>query len=70
MMTRTYANCLLSFPLLKCEYSWAFLAQITPFFFLFSVTLVTIHKVTFNKINDLCGGGLQVEIGGQFCNAL
>jgi len=26
---------------------------------------VTFHEATFNKINDLRGGGLQVEIGGR-----
>jgi hypothetical protein len=57
---------------LPCDFSaikkacfWPFPTKITPFFSLFSVTLVTFHKATFYKINDLRGGDLQVEIGGR-----
>ena len=52
------------FSAIKIRYSLPFLTKITTFSVsLFSVTHVTFHKATFNKINDLRGGGLQVEIG-------
>jgi len=35
------------------------------FLSLFSVCLLTVQEATFNEINDLRGGGLQVEIGGR-----
>jgi hypothetical protein len=63
MVTRTYYVCLVTFLLLKPRIFCRFGREVPRFLSLFSVTLVTFHKVTFNKINDLRGGGLQVEIG-------
>ena len=65
MVTRTYANCLLSFSLLNLSISERFWPKLTRFFSLFSVCLLTVQEATFNEINDLRGGGLQVKIGGR-----
>ena len=65
MVTRTYANCILSLSLLNLSIPGRFWPKSPRFFSLFSVTLLTIQEVTFNKINNLRGGGLQVEIGGR-----
>ena len=65
MVTRTYANSLLSFLLLNSGIHGRFSPKMPPLFSLFSVPLLTIQEVTFNEINDLCGGGLQAEIGGR-----
>jgi hypothetical protein len=65
MVTRTYGVCLVTFLLSKLGISWRFWPKLPRFLSLFSVTLVTFHKGTFNEINDLRGGGLQVEIGGR-----
>jgi hypothetical protein len=37
----------------------------TRFFSLFSVSLLTVQEAISNEINNLRGGGLQVEIGGR-----
>ena len=65
MMARTYANCLVTFLLSKSGIFCRFSRKLPHFLSLFSVTLVTFHKATFNKINDLRGGSLQVETGGR-----
>ena len=65
MFTRTYGVCLVTFLLSKQHVFGRFWPKLPCFFSLFSVTLVTFHKGTFNEINDLRGGGLQVEIGGR-----
>ena len=65
MLTRTYGVCLVTFLLLKSGIFCRFSRKLPHFPSLFSVTLVTFHKATFNKINDLRGGGLQVETGGR-----
>ena len=65
MVTRTYANCLLTILLSNLGNFGGFWPKSPRFFSLFSVTLLTIQEVTFNEINDLRGGGLQVEIGGR-----
>jgi hypothetical protein len=65
MFTRTYGVCLVTFPLSKSGIFCCFSRKLPCFLSLFSVTLVTFHKTMFNKINDLRGGGLQIEIGGR-----
>ena len=65
MVTSTYANCLLTIVLSNLRNFANFWPHFPRFLSLFSVTLVTFHGATFNKINDLRGGGLQVEIGGR-----
>lgn len=66
MVTRTYGVCLVTFLLSKSgifsRFS-RFSQKLPRFLSLFSVTLVTFHKATSNKINDFRGGGLQIEIG-------
>ena len=63
MVTRTYGVCPVTFPLSKSGIFCRFSRKLPCFLSLFSVTLVTFHEATFSKINDLRGGGLQVEIG-------
>jgi|GEM_PF-4776012 len=63
MFTRTYGVCLVTFLLSKLHVFGRFCQKYLRFLSLFSVTLVTFHKATFNKINDLRGGGLQTEFG-------
>ena len=65
MVARTYANCLLSFLLSNLSISVGFWPNSPRFFSLFSVSLLTVQEVISNEINDLRGGGLQVEIGGR-----
>lgn len=65
MFTRTYGVCLVTFLLSKSGIFCRFSRKLPRFLSLFSVTLVTFHQITFNEINDLRGGGLQVEIGGR-----
>ena len=65
MVTRTYGLRLVTFLLSKSGIFCCFSRKLPRFLSLFSVTLVTFHKTTFNEINDLRGGGLQVEIGGR-----
>jgi len=65
MMASTYAICLLTILLSNLGIFARFWPNFPRFLSLFSVTLVTFHEATFNKINDLRGGGLQVEIGGR-----
>ena len=65
MVTRTYANCLLSFLLLNLSFPDRFWPKLPRFFSLFSATLLSFQEVTSNEINDLRGGGLQAEIGGR-----
>jgi len=62
MLTRTYANFLLIILLSNLGIFARFWPKLPRFFSLFSVTLLTIQKVVFNEINDLRGGGLQLEI--------
>ena len=65
MFTRTYGVFHVIF-LLSRQYVFSrFWPKLPRFLSLFSVTLVTFHKATFNEIKDLRGGGLQVEIGGR-----
>jgi len=63
MVTRTYANCLLTIVLSNLGIFAYFWPKLPRFFSLFSVTLLTIQEVTFNEINNLHGGGLQVKTG-------
>ena len=42
-----------------------FFAQNAPFFLSVLSPLLTIQEVTFNEINSLRVGGLQVKIGGR-----
>jgi hypothetical protein len=63
MVTRTYGVCLVTFLLSKSGIFSRFWPKLPLFLSLFSVTLVTFHEATFNKINDLRGGGLQVKTG-------
>ncbi|MBP9061361.1 MAG: hypothetical protein KBF98_13730, partial [Rhodoferax sp.] len=63
MVTRTYGVCLVTFLLSKSGIFSRFSQKLPRFLSLFSVTLVTFHKATSNKINDFRGGGLQIEIG-------
>jgi hypothetical protein len=65
MVARTYANFLLRFLLSKLGVSGRFCPKSPRFFSLFSASLLTIQEATSNEINDLRGGGLQVEIGGR-----
>jgi hypothetical protein len=65
MVTRTYANCLLSFSLLNLSIPRRFWPKLPRFFSLFSATLLSFQGATFNEIKDLRGGGLQIEIGGR-----
>ena len=65
MVTRTYVNCLLTIALSNLGIFDRFWPNSPRFFSLFSVPLLTIQEATFNKINNLRGGGLQVEIGGR-----
>ncbi len=62
MVARTYGVCLVTFLLSKAGIFCCFIRKLLRFLSLFSVTLVTFHKATFNEINDLRGGGLQLEI--------
>jgi hypothetical protein len=62
MVTRTYANCLLSFLLLNLSIFGRFWSKLPRFFSLFSVSLLTVQEVISNEINDLRRGGLQLEI--------
>ena len=63
MVTRTYAIYLLSFLLLNLSIPGCFWPKLPRFLSLFSATLLTVQEVTSNEINNLRGGGLQVEIG-------
>jgi hypothetical protein len=65
MLTRFYGVRLVTFLLSKSGIFCRFNRKLPHFLSLFSVTLVTFHEATFNKIIDLRGGGLQVEIGGR-----
>jgi len=65
MVTRTYAICLLTISLSKLGIFTRFWPNFPRFLSLFSVCLLTVQEVTFNEINDLRGGGLQVKIGGR-----
>ena len=65
MVTRTYANCLLSFSLLNLSNPGRFWPKLPRFFSLFSALLLSFQEDTPNEIKDLRGGGLQVEIGGR-----
>jgi hypothetical protein len=65
MVTRTYANCLLSFVLSNLAILGRFWPKFPRFFSLFSAALLSFQEVTSNEINDLRGGGLQVETGGR-----
>ena len=65
MVTRTYANCLLSFLLLNLSILGRFWPKFPRFFSLFSAILLSFQEATSNEIKDLRGGGLQVEIGGR-----
>ena len=65
MVARTYANFLLSFLLSNLSVSLGFWPNSPRFFSLFSVSLLTVQEAISNEINDLRGGGLQVEIGGR-----
>ena len=65
MVTRIYANCLLSIPLLNLSIPGRFWPNFPHFFSLFSVSLLTVQEATSNEIKDLRGGGLQAEIGGR-----
>jgi hypothetical protein len=65
MVACTYANCLLSILLLNLSIFGRFWPNSSRFFSLFSVSLLTVQEAIFNEINDLRGGGLQAEIGGQ-----
>ena len=65
MFTRTYGVRLVTFLLSKPHVFGRFCPKLPGFLSLFSVTLVTFHKVTFNEINDLRRDGLQAEIGGR-----
>jgi len=64
MVARTYAICLLTISLSNLGIFARFWPHFPHFLSLFSVSLLTVQEVTFNEINDLRGGGLQVEIGG------
>jgi hypothetical protein len=64
MLTLTYGVCLVTFLLSKTGTFCRFDRVLPLFLSLFSVTLLTIQEGTFNEINDLRGGGLQVENGG------
>lgn len=64
MVAPTYANSPLSFLLSNADIHGRFSPKMPRFFSLFSVTLLTVQEVVFNEINDLRGGGLQVETGG------
>jgi hypothetical protein len=59
MFTRTYGVCLVTFLPPKSGIFCRFSQKLARFLSLFSVTLVTFHKATFNKINDLRGGWLD-----------
>ena len=63
MVTRTYVNCLLTIALSNLGVFTRSWPKFPRFFSLFSVSLLTIHEVTFNEINNLRRGGLQAEIG-------
>ena len=65
MVTRNYVNCLLSFSLLNLSIPGRFWPKLPLFFSLFSATLLSFQEATSNEINDLRGGGLQLEIGGR-----
>ena len=65
MVTSTYANCLLTIVLSNLRNFANFWPHFPRFLSLFSVSLLTVQEATFNEINDLRGGGLQVEIGGR-----
>ena len=64
MVARTYAICLLIVSLSNLSIFEGFWLNSPRFFSLFSVSLLTVQEATFNEINDLRGGGLQVKIGG------
>jgi len=63
MVTRTYANCLLTILLSNLGIFARFWPNFPRFLSLFSASLLTVQEATSNKINDLRGGGLQLEIG-------
>jgi hypothetical protein len=65
MVTGTHANFLLSFLLSNLSISAGCWPNSPRFFSLFSVSLLTVQEVISNEINDLRGGGLQVEIAGR-----
>ena len=65
MVTRTYANCLLSFSLFNLSIPGGFWPKLPRFFSLFSETLLSFQEAISNEIKDLRGGGLQAEIGGR-----
>lgn len=65
MVARTYADCLLTIVLSNLGIFSRFWPNFPRFLSLFSVCLLTVQEATFNEINDLRGGGLQAEIGGQ-----
>jgi len=62
MVTRTYAICLLTIAPSNLGIFTRFWPNFLRFFSLFSVCLLTIQEVTFNEINNLRVGGLQLEI--------
>jgi hypothetical protein len=63
MVTRTYVKCLLTIALSNLGIFAIFWPKSPHFFSLFSATLLTIQEATFNEINNLRGGGLQVKTG-------
>jgi len=65
MVASTYAICLLTISLSNLGIFARFWPHFPRFLSLFSVCLLTVQEATFNEINDLRGGGLQVEIGGR-----
>lgn len=65
MVARTYAHRLLTIALSNLGISNRLWPNFPCFFSLFSVSLLTVQEAISNEINDLRGGGLQVEIGGR-----
>ncbi len=61
MVTRTYGNCLLTVASPVLPISSLFCLLFWQFLSLFSVCLLTVQEVTFNEINGLRGGGLQLK---------
>ena len=62
MVTRTYANFLLTFMLLNLGISRHFCPKLPSFLSLFSVCLLSVQEAELNEINELRGDGLQLEI--------
>ena len=65
MVAHTYAICLLTIVLSNLRNFANFWPHFPRFLSLFSVCLLTVQEATFNEINDLRRGGLQLEIGGR-----